>query len=185
MADNETVEIPVAQLRTLQAAYELANQLHTNPKSRRTFERLVKDTINPNAITSDDAAAPFIEPLQNEVKELKGKLKEITDSQIDREFNETFSKVSKKFSLTEDGEKALKEFMVKKQIADPEDAVLAWKGRQPVEPARPTGMSPTGWDFGELETKDETNEMLNDTDGWADRRAAKIWNEVRAENEAA
>lgn len=181
MADQETIEVPADQLRMLQAAYALANTLQSNPKSKRQFEKLVKDTINPNAITSEDAAEPFIAPLRTELDEMKGKFKKLEEATIDREFDQSFAKVAKKFSLTEDGEKSLKEFMVKKQIADPEDAALAWKGRQPVEASRPTGMNPTGWDFGELDNAEDTKAMLNDTDNYFDKQAAKIWNEVKGE----
>lgn len=181
MPAEDMVEITAEQARLLNQGYQLLNLLQSNPKTKRTFEKLVKDHIAPNAITSDDAAEPLLAPLREELAEVKGKFKKLEEQQLDNDFNASLGKVRDKYGLTEDGEETLKKYMVKKSIADPEDAYLAWKGRQPAEPMRPTGMAPSGWGFGELDNEKDTSDMLNNTDDYFDRQASKIWNEVKGE----
>lgn len=185
MSDNEeAVTLTAAQYRNLANGYALLDTLMKGP-AKRDFEGLVKKHVNPNAVTSDDIAAPLLDPLKQELKELREWRKKREEDELDQNFNSAFDRISRQYELTEDGQKSLKEFMVKKKIADPEDAVLAWQGRQPKQPMMPAGMDSASWGFGELDSKEDTTAMLNDPDGYFDKQAAKIWNDVKNGREAA
>ena len=64
------VELDDAQYKQLQESHTLLSRLYGNKDTKRDLERLAKK-VNPNAVTTDDLAEPYLAPLKEEIKELR------------------------------------------------------------------------------------------------------------------
>lgn len=174
-------EVDDNQLRLYQSAYQLLSTLQAHPDTGLELERMVKRTVAPTMQTRDDVAAVYTKPIMERLDAYDKERKQEREDAADRAFMTNLHRVRDKYSLTEDGVKALTTYMKDRTIPDPEDAYLAWKGREPVKPMQPTGMRPSGWGFMDGDSKDDAA-MYADPDSYFDNLAANVWNEVTQAN---
>lgn len=171
-------EISDAQLAQYQKAVALLEKIHSNPEDRPVLERLAKKA-NPNAVTTEDIARPFIQGLEKQVNELQSWKSNLEKGQEEWSKNEQRLRL-KKSGYTEDGLKAIEKIMDDRKIGDYEVAAAYWDKTNPPKPQAPNGISPMSWDFDQMDEDKEMNELLfKNEDRWLDRKSAQIMNEFR------
>lgn len=171
-------EIDDAQLAQLQKAHALLSSLYGNKETKRDLERMAKK-VNPNAVTTDDLAEPYLEPLKKEINELREFKSSIEKMQSDYHENSAFDRLRSQ-GYTDTGIEEIKKLMAERSVKDPEVAAAYWDKTRPAEPVAPNGISSSMWNFeGSIENDPEQAKMLFNKDGevWQDREIAKFFNE--------
>jgi hypothetical protein len=173
------VEIDDAQYKQLTDAYALLTKLHGNKETKRDFEKLAKKA-NPSAVTTDDLAEPYLQPLKDEISELRAFRDDIRKQQADWQEQSSFDRL-RSSGYTDTGIDEIKKLMADRKIQDPEVAAAYWDKTRPAEPVAPNGISPSMWNFeNSLQDNEEDMQLLlKNDDAWLDRQAARIMQEKR------
>lgn len=168
-------EIDDAELAILRGAHRLLDQLHTSPKTRRQFQKAVKE-LHPSTITDEDrvSEAP-------EVKRLDSLEKTVTDfidgwktREQDNEFNAAFGRLRDQ-GYTDEGIDKIKKLMVDRKIPDPEAGAALFDKINPAKPMEHSGFQPTSWNFGGMGADEpDTKLLFENEDLWAEREAMKV-----------
>ena len=167
------------QLRQLQESHALLQAIYGNKETKRDLERLAKK-VNPKAVTTDDLAEPYLQPLKDEIKELRDFKSNIEKMQSDYHEQSAFDRL-RQTGYTDTGVEEIKKLMADRKINDPEVAAAYWDKTRPAEPVAPNGISPSMWDF-ENSLQDNQEDMallLKNDDAWLDRMTARISSEKR------
>jgi hypothetical protein len=172
-------EIDDNQLRQLQESHALLSKLYGNKETKRTLEQMAKK-VNPNAVTTDDLAEPYLQPLKDELKELRDFRDDIKKQQADWAETESFNRL-RQAGYTDTGVEEIKKLMADRKINDPEIAAAYWDKTRPAEPVAPNGISNQMWDFqNSLQDNEEDMQLLlKNDDAWLDRQAARFYSEKR------
>lgn len=187
--DAGLVSITPDQLNILQRSQLLLQKL-SQGATKRDFERLVK-TIVPEVETTDDvvqsAAAPYIEQLQATQKKLDDFLAAQAEAaanseraQAETSLRSAFERLRSKEGLTDEGEKTIREYMIERNIPDPEAAWALWEKRNP-KPAvvGHAAWEPDSWNLRENAVAVDVEGLFRDPDLWGDKEAANVINEMR------
>lgn len=169
------VVVDGAELETLRVAHRLLDGLVSDPRTKKTVENAVK-TLIPQVRTSEDEAEPFVAGLRNRVDYLEKKLRKREEDEQDAEINSAFDRLSEQ-GVTDDGIEKIKQLMIKRKIADPEAAWALWE-RQNSNPIEATGLRPNKWDVKNLTGGTDIEGLMKDPDGWSEREAIKVWDEI-------
>ena len=172
-------EIDDTEYRQLKEAHELLSRLYGNKETKRDLERMAKK-VNPNAVTTDDLAEPYLAPLKDEIKELREFKSNIEKMQTEYHENQSFDRL-RQAGYTDSGIEEIRKLMSDRKINDPEIAAAYWDKVRPAEPVAPNGISPSMWNF-ENSLQDDAEDMkllLKNDDAWLDRKAAQFFSEKR------
>lgn len=167
-------EIDEVELTRLQSVNTVVARMLANPESRKKVLEAHK-IQNPNAVVPElDAAKPFNEALGTMAEQVKELSKKIDADKAEREQNARKAELDTKWSsgrmqarkagYTEEGVKALEEFMVEKGVLDHDVAMPAFERTQPA----PTQIdnSKQGFDaFKAISNSGEEMKRLLDTQG--------------------
>ncbi len=166
------MEIDDAQFQQYKEAHTLLARMYGNKETKRDLERLAKK-VNPNAVTTDDMAEPYLAPLKDEIKELREFKASIEKMQSDYHEQSAFGRL-KEAGYTDTGVEEIKKLMEERKINDPEVAAAYWDKTRPAEPVAPNGISPSMWNFeGNLGSDaDDAKLLFTNDDAWLDRKTA-------------
>lgn len=170
------VEVDENELRALKNAYTTLNGLYT--KDKVGTERLVKSVYGDKIRTSEDDAAPLIEPYKKRLEELENWKKGLETRQSDWEKNEALASLRAQ-GYTEEGVEAIKKLMTDRKINDPEVAAALFDKLNPPQPSIPNGLQSNAWNFG-ASNDDDLKELFKDEEAWADKEAIKTFQELRS-----
>ena len=167
------------ELRIMEGSKKLLDKMLGSPKTKRQTEKLIKEHF-PETQISDD----IIEPVSNEVKELRKELKEFRDGlkgkELDSKLEQGISYLKNERDFTEEGIEKLKKLMVEKEIPDIVVAADHWERQNPPKPQEPSIIAPTDWGFGRKSDDKDWNELFQDEDAWAEKEARRAWAEETA-----
>lgn len=175
-------EIDDAELDVLRKGKALLDELLRSPKTKRTTERAVK-ALHPDTVISDD----FDEPLRDEIKGIGKRLDDFLTEQknaaTDAKLDSAFEALRRDGGFTDEGIEKLKTMMVDRKIANPLDAAKVWNAENPPpKPQQPSTFAGTSWGFGQPSQEPDTKLLFDDEDAFADREAAKFFQEQAAKN---
>jgi hypothetical protein len=170
------------QMKELSGAHELLKRLYANKETKRDIEKLAKK-VNPDAVTTDDIAAPFMEEIKKELEPLM-KWKDGMEKKID-DYNKLEEiKQLKSAGYTEDGLKAIEKIAEEKKLGL-FDASAIFDKTAPKQPQAPNGISPSMFNFhGELGVDNDQEDWkkafggsMAEEDAALDRVAARAMND--------
>lgn len=184
-----TVELPEEDANTLARAMKLLQTLNANRKARPLLERAIKE-VDPNVRTTEEQAAEIFAPQLSVVQKLADELKadrderlaerqRETEAQAEREMHNAFSHLRVKEGLTEDGERAVKELMVDRKIADPMAAFALFQKNNPTTDVSAPSYVPQSWDFEKQAVDQDVDGLWKNPDSWADRQVGHILTDMR------
>jgi hypothetical protein len=168
-------EVDDTELAILRGAHKLLEQLHTSPKTRRQFQKAVKD-LHPSTITDDDrvAEAPEVQRLAKLEKTVTDFIGDFTTRSQDAEINAAFGRLRDQ-GYTDEGVEKIKKLMVDRKIADPEAGAALFDKINPASQLPPSGFQPTSWNFGGMGADEpDTKLLFENEDLWAEREAMKV-----------
>lgn len=170
------VEIDEKELATLKGAYATLNGMYS--KNRTGTERLAKEAFGDKIRTSEDDAAPLIEPYKQRLEAMEKWKDDLEKNQKSWHENEAISGL-KAQGYTEEGVDAIKKIMKDRNINDAEVAAALFDKLNPPQPSIPNGLSSNNWNFGATDEND-LKELFRDEEAWADREAIKTFQEIKA-----
>lgn len=171
-----TIEIDDAELATLKGAYATLNGMYS--KDKLGTEKLVKKAFGDKIRTSEDDAAPLIEPYKQRLEAMEKWKDDLEKSQSTWVRNEGISSL-KNQGYTEEGVEAIQKLMKDRKIDDPEVAAALFDKLNPPKPAIPNGLESNSWNFG-ASSDEDLKELFKNEDAWADREAIKTFQEIRS-----
>ena len=171
-------ELSDEEITLLRGSKTLLDQLLKNPKTRRDAEKLIK-TIHPEAVTTDDVAAPYIERIDGLEKKLDEFLKGVQGEKLDSRLEAQIRQL-REDGYTEEGIEKIKEIMVKEQIPNAIAASKLWDKANPPPPPEPTNFQPTDWGIGRKTDDPDLKLLFQDEDAWAEKEARKAWQDEAA-----
>lgn len=169
------VEIDESELAALQGAYKTLNGMYT--KNRLETEKLAKATFGDKIRTSEDDAAPILEPYKNRIEAMEKWKTDLEKSQKNWQENEQITTLRNQ-GYTEEGVEAIKKLMKDRNLPDPEVAAALFDKLNPPQPSIPNGLQSNNWNFGAT-NDDDLKELFKDEEAWADREAIKTFQEIR------
>jgi len=178
MADM--VEMSEDEAKLLRGSKNLMDQLLKSPKTRRDAEKLIK-TLHPEAVTTDDVAAPYIERIDELAKDFREFRKNFEGEKLDAKLNSQIQQL-RDDGYTEEGITKIKEIMVKEQIPNAIAASKLWDKANPPPPPEPANFQPTDWGFGRKTDDKDLTLLFQDEDAWAEKEARLAWQEETAKN---
>ena len=173
--DDEIVEMTAEEAKLLRGSKTLMDRLLKDPKTRRQAEGLVKQ-LYPEAVTTDDVAAPYIERIDGLEKKLDKYFKEQEGKELDTRLNSQIAQL-REDGYTEEGIEKIKEIMVKEQIPNAIAASKLWDKANPPKPAENSNFTPSNWGFGHKTEDGDLKLLFEDEDAWAEKEARKAWDE--------
>jgi D-alanyl-D-alanine carboxypeptidase len=187
---SEAVTITADQKAVYDRAMQLLSDMNSNPVSRKTLEQAVK-VVRPDVETEEEKVTAQIEPHLKPVSEkMDAVLKRFEeedarraadlDRQVEADLNAGFDRLRQR-NYTEDGIEKIKQIMVDRKVADPDVAAAYFEKMNPPAQTEGAGWTPQNWDLaaGASDAGTEMNALFSDEDGWADRQASKVLNEIR------
>jgi len=171
-------ELSDEEITLLRGSKTLLDQLLKNPKTRRDAEKLIK-TIHPEAVTTDDVAAPYIERIDGLEKKLDEFLKGVQGEKLDSRLEAQIRQL-REDGYTEEGIEKIKEIMVKEQIPNAIAASKLWDKANPPPPPEPANFQPTDWGIGRKTDDPDLKLLFQDEDAWAEKEARKAWQDEAA-----
>jgi len=179
----DMVELTDEEVKLLRGSKALMDQLLKSPKTRREAEKLIK-TLHPEAVTTDDVAAPYIERIDGLEKKIDKFLEGYQGEKLDGKLAKDFDFLRETRSYTKDGIEKIKQIMVEKQIPDAIVAADHWERQNPPPPPENSNFAPTDWGFGGDHKDNPDLELLfKDEDRWAEKEAKKAWDEETKKNQ--
>ena len=174
-----SIELDEAAYKQLRESHELLTRLYGNKETKRDLERMAKK-VNPNAVTTEELAEPYLAPLNEKIQELQKFKDSIESMQKDYQEQNAFGRL-RESGYTDTGIEEIKKLMADRQIKDPEVAAAYWDKTRPAEPVAPNGISPSMWDFGNSlqDNEEDMQLLLKNDDAWLDRQAARFFAEKR------
>ena len=174
------VEIDEKELQQYRASHELLARMLGNKETKRETERLAKK-VNPQAVTTDDLAEPYLSDIRDELKDLRAFKDNINKMQTDYAEQTSFERL-RTAGYTDSGIEEIKKLMADRQIKDPEIAAAYWDKTRPAEPIAPNGISPSMWNFENTlqDNEDDMKLLLKNDDAWLDRQAGR-WAQEQAQ----
>jgi hypothetical protein len=174
------VQLDEQQARILQGSKNVLDKMLQNPKTKYQAERLIKENF-PDATTTVDRAAPFINRMNTIEAKLDTFIKGETDTRADARMNAAFDVLrGKPYNFTFEGIEKIKEVMVKEKIANPLAAAAWWEKQNPPTPQEPSVFAPNSWGFNAFDDKDESSKLLwKDEDRWAEVEAGRALKDYR------
>ena len=169
------IELSEEEVRVLRGSKALMDQLLKSPKTRQQAERLIK-TLHPEAVTTDDVAAPYIERIDGLEKKLDAHFKKQTDDALDAKLNAQISQL-REDGYTPEGIEKIKQIMVREQIPNAIAASKLWDRENPPKPQENSNFAPTDWGFGRKTDDVDLKLLFDDEDAWAEKEARKAWDE--------
>ena len=176
----EMVELSDDEVKLLRGSKALMDQLLKSPKTRREAEKLIK-TLHPEAVTTDDVAAPYIERIDGLEKKLDSYFKDQQGKELDARLNSQIAQL-REDGYTDEGIEKIKEIMVKEQIPNAIAASKLWDKANPPKPAETSNFAPTDWGFGRKTEDTDIKALFEDEDAWAEKEARKAWDEETRKN---
>lgn len=187
MAKHEIDETELTQLRR---AHALIEKLAGSPKSRRHFERAVKEEF-PDVRTqeeeAEDMARPYVAKVEQTAKELREELDAIraekakaAEDAADSALYSSFLRL-KDQGYTDEGMQKIAAIMKDRNIADPEAAAALYDRQNPrqAEPA-PSSWEPARWNIGDDAVGPDTKALFENPDKWADLETGRVLAELRS-----
>ena len=171
-------EVSDQELAQLRGAKALLEKMTTG-KTRREAEQLIKKVV-PEANTTDDILEPYTHQIDTLSKKVDDFINESKGARLDARLQRDINKLREERDYTDEGIEKLKKMMVEKQIPDITVAADHYERQNPPVQQEPSLISPTSWGFGrdvEGPDKESVAALFKDEDAWADREAAKAWNE--------
>jgi hypothetical protein len=168
-------EIDDTELAILRGAHKLLDQLHTSPKTRRQFQKAVKE-LHPSTITDEDrvSEAPEVQRLGKLEETVTKFIGDFRTREQDAEFNAAFGRLRDQ-GYTEEGVTKIKQLMVDRKIADPEAGAALFDKINPAKEMPASGFMPTSWNFGGMGADEpDTKLLFENEDVWAEREALKV-----------
>lgn len=140
--ESETVEIPRSRLALYERGLNILNKLWDDGEVGMTVKKRAKALDPSIRVPEIDVAEPLIKPLTDRLTAAEAENKKLRDeieadkkarreAEEEGKFLSTFQDVSKRYGLTEDGQKEVADLMRKRGIADPEAAAALWQKNQP------------------------------------------------------
>lgn len=190
-----TVELPEEDANTLARGMKLLQTLNSNPAARPLLEKAIK-AVDPNVRTTEEQVsellAPQISVVNKIAEELKAEREERaaerqrdTEAAAERAMNDAFSHLRAREGLTEDGERAVKELMVDRKIADPAAAFALFQKQNPTPSVSEPSYVPQTWDFEKAAVDNDVAGLFSAPDRWADQQVGQILTEMRKEGASA
>jgi hypothetical protein len=169
------VEIDENELAILRGAHKLLDQLHTSPKTRRSFQKAVKE-LHPSTITDEDRVneAPEVQRLSKLEKTVTDFIDGFNTKVQDAEIGSAFGRLRDQ-GYTDEGIEKIKKLMVDRKIADPEAGAALFDKINPAKELPPSGFQPSSWNFGGMGSDEpDTKLLFENEDAWAEREAMKV-----------
>ena len=174
-------EIDDGELQELRNAQDLVRKLTTNPKSKRFFEKGVKE-INPEFQTEEDIAKPFVDPIQARLDEIdkvvKTRFQKMDEDAIDSKISERFSELRKVHGYTDEGIDNVKKIMVERKIPDVDAAVALFEKQNKPKAEPLPGLTPSSWGFGSNSGDEYFDKLMAGDRGAVEHEASRVWNEI-------
>ncbi|SRR6266581_3472539 len=173
-------------------AYALHQKLYTHKDTAVDYQKAIK-TVVPEAQVASDVAAPYVARiddvdarLNKMIEERDAEKKAAADAAAQGDFDKSWNDTVSAYSLTEEGQEKLINFMKNRKLADPEAAAALYYKQNPEPPApvTPSSIAPAGWvkggDFG-MPGEDESSSklLISNPEAWADQEAAGVLTEIR------
>ncbi len=174
-----------------QRAYALHQKLYTHKDTALDYQKAIK-VVAPDAHVASDAAAPYVARIDS-VEERFNKWE--ADRAVEKaaaesavlqgDFDKSWNSTVSAYSLTEEGQEKLINFMKTRKLADPEAAAALYYKQNPEPPApvTPSSIAPQGWakDMGIMHAEDDTSSklLISNPEAWADQEAAGVLTEIR------
>ena len=171
----DMVELTDEEVKLLRGSKALMDQLLKSPKTRREAEKLIK-TLHPEAVTTDDVAAPYIERIDGLEKKLDAYFKDQQGKELDGKLASQIAQL-REDGYTDEGIEKIKEIMVKEQIPNAIAASKLWDKANPPAPAENSNFTPTDWGIGRKTDDKDLTLLFQDEDAWAEQEARKAWAE--------
>lgn len=171
----ELVEMTEEEAKLLRGSKVLMDQLLKSPKTKRTVEQEIKK-LYPEAVTTDDIAAPYIERISGLESRLNKMVSDQQGERLDSKLNSQIQQLRDE-GYTEEGIAKIKEIMVQEQIPNAIAASKLWDKANPPKPAENSNFAPTDWGFGRQTDDADAALLFKDEDAWAEREARKVWDE--------
>lgn len=173
-------EINDQQAQALLGAKRLMDQLLSDPRTRATTERAIKQ-LHPSVQTTDDLAAPYVQRFVDLEKKIDGYMKHQAEREIDGQLNSSFGRLRAQ-GYTDEGIEKIKKIMVDEKIPNPEAAAAWWEKKNPPEPQLPSTFSPSDWGLGRDNGDEDLKLLFKDEDGFAERETRRVFDELAREN---
>lgn len=159
-------------------AWQLLDQILKDPETRLDALRIMKKKYPKAAIPELDAQAPYDKKFDELSKKLDDFITAQGNEKVDGKLLGKIDAVRAKHGLTDEGVEKLKQLMIDKSIADPDDAIHVFNANQPPpEPSMPAGYFPTSF----VDASDKGAEpWFKDEDAAADAEVMSILRETRA-----
>jgi hypothetical protein len=170
------VEVDSDELSNFKAAYDLQNTLF-NGKSKRSYEKVLKEQFGDKIQTTDDLAATYTAPIRKELDELKAKERKREEDVQDAELKAAFDRLKSERQFTDEGIQAIQRIMIEKKIPDVEAAADHWERKNPPKVAESNGFRDTGWNFDEKDS--EADQWFANPDRMFNKVAAETIQQVR------
>ncbi len=179
-------EISDEQFNLLKGAYDLLSKLEKSKDTARSFHSLVKK-VSPDTQVPEDIAAPFVDEVRSEIKEVKDlvtkRFQEDDDDRENRSLNEIWSSLKKK-GMTDEAKTEVGKLMKDRKIADPEAAFALYREMNPPAPTLPN-MIDSRWGNQSIRGAGESDKLLfEDPDAWARQEASKVIEEFKTNRAA-
>lgn len=186
MAD---VTLAEEDANTLARGMKLLQTLNNNPASRPLLERAIK-AVDPSVKTTEEQVGELLAPQLSVVNKLAEELKadreeraaeraQQAEAQAEQSMNDAFAHLRGKEGLTEDGERAVKELMVDRKIADPMAAFALFQKQNPTTDVSAPSYVPQSWDFERQAVDQDVKGLWENSDAWSDRQVGHILTEMR------
>jgi hypothetical protein len=159
-------------------AFMLLDQLLKNPDTRNDTLKLMKRQHPKAVIPELDAAAPYEKKFEELTKKIDDFITAQGNDRVDSKLLGKLDAIRSRHGLTDEGMEKLKQMMLDKSIADPEDAIHVFNASQPQpDPSMPTGYFPTSF----IDESAKDNELwFQNEDQAADAEIMTILRETRA-----
>jgi len=171
-------EISDQELALLSGSKKVLDKMLNNPKTKYQAEQLIK-TNYPEAQTTVDRAAPFINRMNAIEQKLDKYMGDNANRDIDQRLNGEFDALRRQH-YTEEGIESIKKLMVEKRISSPLDAAKIWQHDHPPTPIEPSVFQPDSWGFNSADGADDDMKLLwANEDRWADKEAGRALADYR------
>lgn len=180
-------EITDEEFNAAKRAVQILQQLSTNPEARTDFERSLKK-LDPKIRTREDEAAELTKPYADQLAALQARLdaRDEADKKAeeDRASNESMMKLTEGFGrlkqagLTTEGEEAVKQIMLDRNIPDPEAAFALFERQNPKPVSENSAWTPEHWKY-DTDSVVDTALLFKNPDRWEDETIGQVLMEER------
>lgn len=189
-----TVELPEEDANTLARGMKLLQTLNANPASRPLLEKAIK-AVDPSVRTTEEQVNDLLAPQLSEIASLRKTLEDDIaaraaekrtqdEAAAERAMNTSFAHLRQREGLTEDGEAAVKQLMLDRNIADPAAAFALFQKQNPTPSVSEPSYVPQTWDFEKAAVDNDVAGLFSNPDRWADNQVGQILTELRSADAA-